>query len=316
MLRKVSVCLFVLGLFFSTGATAQITFGTDIEEPTGEVIPIEGLQEIAIDDITWDYTVLQSPRDETRTNLNPAAAAGYRLYGPGQARWGSAKFTTSTLGGSKELQAWWQEAAKGKGIRKNITVTLFKSDKSPGRSYTLFDCFPTQWSSVNFDTSSTVQTETLTVNIGSIHFDAREQQPPRKGDKKLTAALDGNPMAIQSWGDGDMNLIVEGPLNAAKFRTISPGRKSVNEITLRGAMTDGRKALCHWINDAVSGKPWRQSLTITEMLSVDGGVKDGKQYIYQDCFPVRYVFPRMSVTNTTGNTMEEVTVKPIRLELK
>jgi hypothetical protein len=49
----------------------------------------------------------------------------YRLYGPGQAHWGSAKFTSAcTLGGSKELQSWWAEAAKGKNIRKNITVNL------------------------------------------------------------------------------------------------------------------------------------------------------------------------------------------------
>jgi len=69
-----------------------------------------------------------------------------------------------------ELELWWQDAAAGKCIRKNITVTLFKSDKSPGRTYSLRDCFPTQWSSVNFDTSSTVQTETLTVKVGRIEL--------------------------------------------------------------------------------------------------------------------------------------------------
>lgn len=69
-----------------------------------------------------------------------------------------------------ELGLWWQDAARGKCIRKNITVTLFRADQSPGRSYNLYDCFPTQWSSVNFDTSSTVQTETLTVKIGRIEF--------------------------------------------------------------------------------------------------------------------------------------------------
>lgn len=43
--------------------------------------------------------------------------------GPGDS--GSAKFTSAcTLGGSKELQTWWQEAAKGKSIRKNITINL------------------------------------------------------------------------------------------------------------------------------------------------------------------------------------------------
>jgi phage tail-like protein len=95
----------------------------------------------------------------------------YRNYGPGQAHWGSASFTCAvTLGASKELQNWFQAAAKGKDIRKNITVTLFKSDKTPGRSYNLMDCFPTQWSAVNFDTSSSVQTETLRVKMGRVEF--------------------------------------------------------------------------------------------------------------------------------------------------
>lgn len=94
-----------------------------------------------------------------------------RVFGPGAAHWGAAKFTSAvTLGSSKELQAWFQEAAKGKNIRKDITVTLFKSDKSAGRSFNLLDCFPTAYSAVNFDTSSTVQTESITVKVGRIEF--------------------------------------------------------------------------------------------------------------------------------------------------
>ena len=95
----------------------------------------------------------------------------YRLYGPGDAHYGSAKVTSAvTLGSSKELQTWFLDTSRGQNIRKNITVTLFKSDKSAGRSYTLHQCFPTQWSAVNFDTSSTVQTETLTCKVGYIEF--------------------------------------------------------------------------------------------------------------------------------------------------
>lgn len=109
---------------------------------------------------------------------------------------------------------------------------------------------------------------------------------------------------------------VETTIGNDKSHTNSPGHKSVGEITLRGAMTDKRAALCQWINDTVNGKPWKRTLTITELLSVDGGVKDGKQYIYFDCFPVGYVFPRMSVTHTTGNVHEEVRIKPVRCELK
>jgi phage tail-like protein len=144
-----------------TGAYEVIAnaFGFGVDIP-GCADASKNIREIAIDELNIDAR-------EMTTGLD----VEYRLYGPGAAHWGSAKFTSAcTLGGSKELQAWWQAAAKGKDIRKNITVTLFKSDKTPGRSYSLFDCFPSQWSSVNFDTSSTVQTETLTVKIGRIEF--------------------------------------------------------------------------------------------------------------------------------------------------
>lgn len=144
-----------------TGAYEVIAnaFGFGIDIP-GCADASKNIREIAIDELNIDIR-------EMTTGLD----VEYRLYGPGASHWGQAKFTSAcTLGGSKELQAWWQEAAKGKNIRKNISCTLFKSDKSPGRSYLLYDCFPTQWSSVNFDTSSTVQTETLTVKIGRIEF--------------------------------------------------------------------------------------------------------------------------------------------------
>lgn len=104
-----------------------------------------------------------------------------------------------------------------------------------------------------------------------------------------------------------------------------PGKDSfkpdtrAGDIVLRGPLTSGRKALCDWINDTVDhkSKTYRRMLTITELNDDGTGtVAEGKQYIYHDCFPVRYAFPRMSVTNTTGNVMEEVAIKPIRVELK
>lgn len=123
--------------------------------------------------------------------------------------------------------------------------------------------------------------------------------------------------AWESVSGGDMVIEqTDTTIGSDTFTTTSPGHKSVTELTLCGAMTDGRKNLCTWINDTVKGLPWKQMVTITELLSVDGGVKEGKSYIYHDCFPIRYVFPRMTVTNTTGNTREEVSVKPIRLEIK
>lgn len=118
------------------------------------------LQSVVVEDLAIDIR-------EMTTGLD----VEYRLYGPGQAHWGSASFVSATpRGGSRELQAWFMECASGRNIRKNITITLLKRDGSAGRSYTLMDCFPTQWSAVNFDTSSTVQTETLTVKVGRIEF--------------------------------------------------------------------------------------------------------------------------------------------------
>ena len=83
-------------------------------------------------------------------------------------------FATFTIAGNprvfKEVKAWFDETAAGQRIRKSITVTLFYPDTKTERTYSLSDCFPASWSAVNYDTSSTVQTETLTVKIGRIEF--------------------------------------------------------------------------------------------------------------------------------------------------
>jgi Elongation factor Tu C-terminal domain len=88
--------------------------GLILHETAGTTRSSKNIREIAIDELNIDIR-------EMTTGLD----VEYRLYGPGKAHWGSAKFTSAcTLGGSKELQAWWQEAAKGKNIRKNIAVNL------------------------------------------------------------------------------------------------------------------------------------------------------------------------------------------------
>lgn len=124
--------------------------------------------------------------------------------------------------------------------------------------------------------------------------------------------------AWKSVSGGELIIeLTETTIGGDKFRTNSPGHKSVGEITLRGDMTDGRKALCEWINKTVqSAKDWKRNLTITELLMKDGGAAPGKKYNYFDGFPVRYVFPKMNVTNTTGNVEEEVSLKFVRFEMQ
>lgn len=118
-----------------------------------------------IREVHVDQTI--NDKRETTTGLD----VEYRLFAPGATHWGEASFTSAvTLGASKELKTWFDECATGKNIRKNITVTLFKSDKTAGRSYNLFDCFPVKYSHGDFSTASATQQETIHVSIGRIEF--------------------------------------------------------------------------------------------------------------------------------------------------
>jgi len=118
--------------------------------------------------------------------------------------------------------------------------------------------------------------------------------------------------AWESCTGGSLNIeICESSTGSDQFHTSTPGHKYVEELTLRGPLTSGRKALCAWITETVQGKDWKRTLTITE-ITTDGS--DGKSYTYLDCFPTRYVFPSLSASGT-GNLYEEVAIKPIRLEL-
>lgn len=136
---------------------------------------------------------------------------------------------------------------------------------------------------------------------------------------EITDPVTGATETDNSWekcsGGGLTIEFTESTIGSDKQHAATPGHKTVGEITLQGTLTEKRGALAKWLNDTVSGKPWKRTLTITELLSVDGGVKDGKSYIYFDCFPVAYVFPRMSA-HRTGNVHEEVRIKPVRCELK
>lgn len=98
-------------------------------------------------------------------------------------------------------------------------------------------------------------------------------------------------------------------VHPASFGAVADTKRSVTEVTLRGPMTTSRGWLAGLLNELARGVD-------TRVMFRCGSAKGGHGYIYMDAFPVGYVFPRMSFTNTTGNTMEEVRLKPVRSELK
>jgi hypothetical protein len=279
----------------------------------------KNIREISIDELNIDV-------------VEPPSPNGYRTYSPGAAHWGQAKFTSARVAnGDNGLQKWFEETRAGKGIRKNITVTLYKSDKSPGRSYVLLECEPTHWEASE-DTQNREPIETVWVRPrgGIALFDgSNDSIPPPKaeatssdkfaqvrGFKVDIANATGKEVdtAWESVSGGEMIIeLTETTIGADKFQTNSPGHKSVGEITLRGAMTDKRAAMCAWIQDAASGKEWRRNVTITENTnSPSAGGGTAKTYNYHDCFPTRYVFPKLSVYAQRGPVEEELTLRAVR----
>jgi phage tail-like protein len=111
---------------------------------------------------------------------------------------------------------------------------------------------------------------------------------------------------------GSLNIeVADSSVGGDQVHTSTPGHKYVDTLTLRGALTGGRKAVCDWFSATVKGEDSRRTLTITELDSKGAALK---QYIYHECFPTRYVFPAFSATGT-GNLYEEMSCKPIRLDL-
>jgi hypothetical protein len=278
-------------------------FGVDIP---GAQDASRNIREIAIDELNIDVR-------EMTTGLD----VEYRLYGPGQAHWGSARFTSAcTLGASKELQHWYAEAARGKNIRKNITVTLFKSDKTPGRSYQLVDALPIAYEPCDSRTGG--GTQTMSVSVERIDFAARPESPRPTAAVpdvfRVLLAGNGSVTADDAWqiANGGAPSHEEAPVMLGKIDLGDPTMDVIPHSTctplrLRGPMIDQRAELARWINETVNAKASARTLTV---------LAGGDRHVYAGAFPIRYVFPRMSVTNTTGHVMEEVRIKPIRCDLQ
>lgn len=124
-------------------------FGVDIP---GCPDASRNIREITIDELTIDE------REQT-TGLDRVGGGGLASF---------------TIGyepvGASQIHDWFGQARSGKSIRKSISVTLFGKDRTPARGYRLIDCVPVAFGCVNFDTSSTVQTEKLTCKVGRIEF--------------------------------------------------------------------------------------------------------------------------------------------------
>jgi phage tail-like protein len=89
----------------------------------------------------------------------------YRVYGPGDAHFGSITVRSRVGKESKELYQWWLDCSQGKNIRKNISVIACKRDGSEARRWNIFEAFPTRWDPGEYSPSSNVACETIVAKM-------------------------------------------------------------------------------------------------------------------------------------------------------
>ncbi|MBI2435835.1 MAG: phage tail protein [Candidatus Hydrogenedentes bacterium] len=282
--------------------------------------PAEGLTEvvdITVEDLTIDVRGVMVPPPDIPSDPVEVMESGFRVYAPGDAHYGSITIRARVGTSSRELSEWVNDTRLGKNIRKSISIICLKRDGSEARRFNFLECFPVRWMAPEaLGTRDYSELPTLVCSMEGVELPppAEDKEPAPAGALMSVENDDGTVGLDEGWSEwrgGESGDLRERELQASQYHTTTPGHKYVDTLTLRGPLTAGRKALCQWMNNAVQGKAWKRTLTITEI------TRNGSQrtFTYLDCFPTRYVFPVFSADGT-GNLYEEVSIKPIRLELK
>ena len=133
-----------------------------LENGTGKLkIEIDGcpVANANVESITVEDLVI----DERE--MTTGADWDYRVYGPGDAHFGSITIRARMGMNSKELYQWWYDCSVGKNIRKNIAVICLKRDGAEARRFNIFDGFPTKWDAGDYSPSSNVASETIVIKM-------------------------------------------------------------------------------------------------------------------------------------------------------
>ncbi len=293
-------------------------------EIDGAPVASANVESITVEDLVIDER-------ETTTG----ADFDYREFDPGDAHFGSITIRSRVGKESSELYQWWLDASRGKAETRSIWIGVTDRSGFTVREYYFDECFPTSWDPGEYSPSSNVAGETLVCKVGRVELaafspdedlDPREErrrarrearQARRNGFAICLASKAGDDSdcdsAWESCSGGSLNIeVADASTGTDQTHQTTPGHKYVDTLTLRGPLTSGRISIAQWINEVASGKDSRRIVVVKEILK-DGA--DGKSFSYVDCFPTRYVFPAFSASGT-GNLYEEVSVKPIRLDLQ
>ena len=139
----------------------------------GDYLPAHNFR-VEIDGVALDpgavQTVLVEPLAIDERELTTGADWDYRVYGPGDAHYGSITIRARVGKDSKALYEWFQEAATGNTRRKSISVIILTRDGKEARSFNYLDCFPTRWDPGDYSPSSNVACESITCKMGRVEL--------------------------------------------------------------------------------------------------------------------------------------------------
>jgi phage tail-like protein len=130
-------------------------------EIDGAPVASANVESVAMEDLVID-----------EREMTTGADWDYRVYGPGDAHYGSITIRSRVGKQSSELYQWWLDASTGKDIRKSISVIALKRDGSEARRYNLLECFPTRWDPGEYSPSSNVAVETVVASCTRVEMES------------------------------------------------------------------------------------------------------------------------------------------------
>lgn len=247
----------------------------------------------------------------------------YRLYGPGQAHYPNVTIVLPPEQRPGGL-AWFTDAAKGKNIRKNIVVDVLTHADAGGLvalGAILYDCFPTSYEH---------ESGTLVLDVGRIEIktpnpaateDSTEHRevllpyPTTHIVKIIGQSGQTTHSSTLLTGGAMMIELTETTIGDDKFKTSTPGHKTVSSVLMRlKTVTAGATG---WINDTINGKAWKRTVDIDLKGWVDGAWVTVSSRRLFDGFPTRVTIINPLLKNAGNNYAPlalDVTFKPIRIE--
>jgi hypothetical protein len=131
---------------------------------------------LLIDDLTVDAQPLNRAEERVAAahrEMTSGADWDYRVYGPGDAHYGSVAVRARVGRGlPSELEGWFESAAAGACTPKDITISIV--DQSGERTFNLFECYPVAYAPHNLvmDPSGTsaVACETVVAKMGRVEL--------------------------------------------------------------------------------------------------------------------------------------------------